>query len=188
MSIDPKQLQRPQADPADIFIRGWGRMGVHWGVGKVMAEIQALLYLSPGPLGLAEMSARLKTSRSNISLNVRALQDLGVVRKVIVPGDRKDYYTAEPDLDHVVRRLAAAKKKRELDPALDVISRAIEAAGSAPSATIRDDDGKNRDASVDTERLRQLKDMMEKIGCVFDAFIGSNKTPASTRAAGTREA
>ena len=104
-------------NPLDIFIKGWGRMGVYWGVGKVMAEIQALLYVSQHPLGLDEISARLKTSRSNVSLNVRALQGLGVVRKVITPGDRKDYYVAETNLEEVARRLAAVKKRRELDPA-----------------------------------------------------------------------
>lgn len=161
-------------------------MGVHWGVGKVMAEIQALLFLSPRPLGLDEMSARLKTSRSNISLNVRALQDLGVVRKVIVRGDRKDYYTVESDLDHVVRRLAAAKKKRELDPALDVITRVIEAATSAPEAGTRG--RRNEDDSIDTDRLRQLKDLMERIGDVFDAFIESRTIRASRNAADAREA
>ncbi len=159
-------------------------MGVYWGVGKVMAEIQALLYLSSRPLGLDEMSARLKTSRSNISLNVRALQDLGVVRKVIVPGDRKDYYAAEADLEKVARGLAALKKKRELDPALDVVSRTIEAASAmAPENDRRSDDG---DGLVDTERLHQLKDLMEKIGDVFETFIenkiagGGSRTAAKT--------
>jgi DNA-binding transcriptional regulator GbsR (MarR family) len=160
-------------------------MGVNWGVGKVMAEIQALLLLSSRPMGLDEMSARLKTSRSNISLNVRALQDLGVVRKVIVPGDRKDYYVVEPDLDHVVGRLAAVKKKRELDPALDVISRAIEAARTVPPEAVRTED--NGGDSIDTERLHRLKDLMETIGDIFDTFIESKTNRVPRNAAEARE-
>jgi DNA-binding transcriptional regulator GbsR (MarR family) len=152
-------------NPIDIFIRGWGRMGVYWGVGKVMAEIQALLYLSPRPLCLDEISKRLKTSRSNVSLNVRALQDLGVVRKVLIPGDRKDYYTAETELGLVARRLAAAKKRRELDPALEVVTRAIAAAGE----TSRAESAAN--GSIDTERLRNLRELMEKINGIFEMFI-----------------
>ena len=156
-------------------------MGVHWGVGKVMAEIQALLYLSPRPLGLDEMSSRLKTSRSNISFNVRALQNLGVVRKIIVPGDRKDYYAAEADLEKVARLLAAVKKKRELDPALDVVSRTIEAANAVLPGNDR---GHGRgDASIDTERLRQLKELMEKIGEVFERFIENNPARDDSRTA-----
>ena len=135
-------------------------MGTQWGVGKVMAEIQALLFLSPTPLSLEEMSERLKTSRSNISLNVRALQDLGVVRKVIVPGDRKDYYAADGNLGRVVRRLAAKKKKRELDPALRIIDDALRAATASAD--------RSRD---ETHRLLELKVLLEGIAGIFEAFI-----------------
>jgi len=149
-------------NPLDMFIEGWGLMGTHWGVGKVMAEIQALLYLSHEPLSLEYMSEKLKTSRSNISLNVRALQDLGVVRRVIVPGDRKDYYTAEGDLGRVARRLAAKKKKRELDPGIRIVNDAIRAASQSPG----------NDGFMNIEKLRELKSLMEGIAGVFDAFIG----------------
>jgi DNA-binding transcriptional regulator GbsR (MarR family) len=160
-------------------------MGVYWGVGKVMAEIQALLYLSSRPLCLGELSERLKTSRSNISLNVRALQDLGVIRKVIIPGDRRDYYVAEPELDKVARRLAAAKKKRELDPALDVVSRTIQAA-RARSSENNGDPG-NGDGAVDTKRLQELKDLMEKIGVILETFI-DDKATMSAGSRGTTKA
>ena len=76
----------------DIFIEGWGRLGPSWGISKMMAEIYALLYVSPSPLTLEAMSGQLATSRSNISTNVRGLLDLGVVHKVIVRGERKDYF------------------------------------------------------------------------------------------------
>ncbi|MEJ2719516.1 MAG: hypothetical protein P8181_00050 [bacterium] len=161
-----ERTQQRTDNPMDIFIKGWGRMGVYWGVGKVMAEIQALLFMSSRPLGLDEMSERLKTSRSNISLNVRALQDLGVVRKTIIRGDRKDYYTAETDVDKVARRLAAVKKKRELDPALDIITRAIDAADAA-----KDDGNAGGLDSFDPDRLRRLKDLMLRIGDIMDMFI-----------------
>jgi DNA-binding transcriptional regulator GbsR (MarR family) len=161
-------LHHSVENPVDIFIRGWGRMGMYWGVGKVMAEIQALLYLSSRPLCLDEMSKRLKTSRSNVSLNVRALQDLGVVRKVIIPGNRKDFYTAETELGLVARRLAAAKKRRELDPALEVVSRAIDAANAAASGAAGKTGG---NGSVDAERLRNLRELMEKINGIFEMFI-----------------
>ncbi|UCG50843.1 MAG: hypothetical protein JSW58_11630 [Candidatus Latescibacterota bacterium] len=170
-------------NPLDVFIKGWGRMGVCWGVGKVMAEIQALLYTSARPLSLGEMSERLKTSRSNISLNVRALQDLGVVRKVIIQGDRKDYYTAEVDVEKVARRLAAAKKKRELDPAIEFVTRAIEAAGALDNRDSSDGNGNPAGEldSVVTDRLLQLKSLMEKIGVIMDMFIDDEVTELRQR-------
>jgi len=173
-----ERSQRQCEDPVEVFINGWGRMGVFWGVGKVQGEIQALLYLSPRPLCLDEMSERLKTSRSNISLNARALQNLGVVRKVIIPGDRRDYYAAETELDKVARRLAAAKKKRELDPALDVVARTIRAAHALPREG--DGDPGNGDGAFDTQRLEQLKDLMEKIGEILETFIDDKSTGAGS--------
>ncbi len=185
MEITANQQQHLQQaeNVVDSFIQGWGRMGVCWGVGRVMAEIQAVLYLSPRALGLDEMSARLKTSRSNISLNVRGLQDLGVVRKVSLPGDRRDYYTAEMDLGKVARRLAAVKKKRDLDPALDIVMRTIQAANGterSASAGGRDDPGTGDD-SIDTERLYQLKNLMEKISFVLEMFIEDKTVDAGPR-------
>ncbi|UCH85573.1 MAG: hypothetical protein JSW50_07780 [Candidatus Latescibacterota bacterium] len=176
-----EKTQQQTDNPMDIFVRGWGRMGVSWGVGKVMAEIQALLFMSPRPLNLDEMSARLKTSRSNISLNVRALQDLGVVRKIIIQGDRRDYYTAETEVGRVARRLAAVKKKRELDPALDIISKTIAAADTAGD---NGNPGGNLD-SIHTERLLKLKELMERIGEIFDTFIDDGQPTRSN--VGTRE-
>lgn len=153
-------------------------MGTCWGVGKVMAEIQALLYLSPRPLSLEDMSHRLKISRSNISVNVRGLQDLGVVKKVIVPGDRKDYYTAEEDVARVARRLAGEKKRRELDPALSIVRDAIRAADQAGGAAAVDA-GPDRLAAVDTQRLHKLRQLMEIIEDIFDSFIG--EAPSDSR-------
>ena len=172
---------RVSNDPIDILIEGWGRMGMHWGVGKVMGEIQALLYLHRRPLSLEDMSERLKTSRSNISLNVRALQDLGVVEKAVVPGDRKDYYTAEQNVALVARRLAAQKKKRELDPAMDIVSRALQAADTQTPAG-SPEHGKN---DVDIERLRNLERLMQSIGAIFDAFIRENPPDAGRHEAGS---
>jgi DNA-binding transcriptional regulator GbsR (MarR family) len=72
-------MMRSRRTTQDIFIEGWGRLGPAWGISKVMAEIYALLYVSEKPLTLEEMSRTLKTSRSNVSMNVRQLLDLSVV-------------------------------------------------------------------------------------------------------------
>ena len=96
----------------------------------MMAEIYALLYVSPSPLTLEDMSTKLATSRSNISTNVRGLLDLGVVHKMIVRGERKDYYTAEDDITKVAKLLALAKKRKELDPAMETVEKALAAAGA----------------------------------------------------------
>lgn len=152
-------------NPLDIFIEGWGRMGTQWGISKVMAEIYALLYMSSEPLSLEDMSDRLQTSRSNISTNVRSLQDLGVVKKILIRGDRKDYYAIEADIKKVAVRIAEGKKKRELDPALEIINSAL----SAAVAINTDAADKHNEFYMD--RLKTLKHLIETVESIFLAFI-----------------
>jgi DNA-binding transcriptional regulator GbsR (MarR family) len=156
-------------DPLEIFIEGWGRMGSQWGISKVMGEIYALLYLSSRPLSLEEMSSRLETSRSNISLNVRALQDMGVVRKTLIRGDRRDYYTIEEDIRKVAVRIAEGKMKRELDPALEIIDKALAAASDCKVGAA----SSQGDLDFYIERLGSLKSLVETVKAIFETFIGS---------------
>jgi len=154
--------------PQDIFIEGWGRMGGYWGISKVMAEIYAQLYLSDSPLTLEDLSQKLKTSRSNISLNVRGLIELGVVNKVVIRGERKDYYSAESNIGKMAKLLAMAKKKRELDPAMEIVAEAIAAA----EATDGDHGDPHHRALV--EKLEELKRHMDFVNSIFLSFVGSD--------------
>jgi len=157
---------RSHTSTHDIFIEGWGRLGPSWGISKVMAEIYALLYVSPKPLTLEEMSRTLKTSRSNVSTNVRQLIDLSVVHKVIVRGERKDYYTAEDDITKVAKLLALAKKRKELDPAMEILEKALASATDAGDETT-------------VHRLEELKRHMEFVNAIFHAFAGGESDPRS---------
>jgi DNA-binding transcriptional regulator GbsR (MarR family) len=154
----------------DIFIQGWGSMGTSWGISKVMAEIYALLYLNVDPLTLDDISDKLKTSRSNVSLNVRALLVLGVVRKEVIRGERKDYYIAEDDIGKVARLLAIAKKRKELDPAIEIVEDALTAIGGEKPA----DEAQARAI----ERLEELRRHMDFVNAIFAAFVGG-ETDAS---------
>jgi DNA-binding transcriptional regulator GbsR (MarR family) len=150
----------------DIFIEGWGRLGPSWGINKTMAEIYALLYVNAASMTLEEMSRQLETSRSNISTNVRGLVDLGVVQKVIVRGERKDYYTAEDNITKVAKLLATAKKRKELDPAMEIVDKAITAAHEAGDDDI-------------ATKLNELKRHMDFVNAIFQAFAGSETDPKS---------
>jgi DNA-binding transcriptional regulator GbsR (MarR family) len=165
--------------PQDIFIEGWGRMGGYFFNGTATTEIYTLLYLSDHPLTMEDMSDKLKTSRSNISLNVRGLIELGVVNKVIIRGERKDFYTAESNIGKVAKKLAMAKKKRELDPAMEIVGEALAAVESADG----DRDDPNQQMFV--ERLEELKLHMDFVNSIFLSFVGS-ETAAKGDISGVR--
>lgn len=81
----------------DTFIQGAGKVSsaLLGMINKAGGQIYALLFLSDEPLSLDEISSRLAISKSNVSINIRLLEDFNLVRKVWVKGSRKDYYAAE---------------------------------------------------------------------------------------------
>ncbi len=68
-------------------------------------RIFALLYLRSRPLALEDIAAELQQSKSNISVNVRGLVDWHLVRRVPVPGSRKDHYEAATDFLRVMQEI-----------------------------------------------------------------------------------
>lgn len=109
------------------FVEAWGSLGMLWGINRSMARIQALLIASEQPRSLDELAEQLQISRGNTSMSLKELRSWGVIRRVHRPGDRRDFYVAEPDFWTVIFRIGAERKKRELDPALDAVRTALAA-------------------------------------------------------------
>lgn len=107
--------------PVERFVVHWGEMGVNWGVNRSVAQIHALLYLSETPLTAEDISERLGMARSNVSTSLRELLSWNLIRRVHAMGDRRDFYEAEADVFEMVRRIAQARKTREIDPAIAVL-------------------------------------------------------------------
>jgi DNA-binding transcriptional regulator GbsR (MarR family) len=103
---------------AKAFILHWGEMGTQWGVNRSVSQIHALLYLSAVPLAADEIVQALGLARSNVSTAMRELQSYGIVRRVHVEGDRRDHFVAETDLWEMLTRIAAERKRREIDPTI----------------------------------------------------------------------
>ena len=87
----------------DRFIEGIGRLATTVGVSRVIGQLYGILFLSDKPLCLNDMVEGLKISKGASSLNIRELERLGVVKKVWVKGDRKDFYEAELDFEKIIK-------------------------------------------------------------------------------------
>lgn len=105
----------------DKFISTWGALGTQWGINKVMAQIQALLLISPQPLTMEGIMEELGISRGNTSMSLRGLIDWGIVSKVNKPGERKEYFTCEKDVVELSRKIAKERSRREIQPALQML-------------------------------------------------------------------
>ncbi len=103
------------------FIQTWGTLGSEWGINRSMAQVHALLLISPEPLSTENVMEELSISRGNANMNLRDLMNWNLISKVLVPGDRKEYFEAEKDIWEIARRIAKERKKRELEPVLKVL-------------------------------------------------------------------
>jgi DNA-binding transcriptional regulator GbsR (MarR family) len=109
------------AEAKQQFINNWGSLGTHWGINRTMAQIHALLMVSAQPLSQDDIMEQLNVSRGNVNMNIRDLIDWGLVDRQSIPGERKEYFTAEKDIWKVATQIIKERKKRELDPMLKLL-------------------------------------------------------------------
>lgn len=103
------------------FISTWGSLGTLWGINKAMAQIQALLFISTKALSMEDIMEDLKISRGNTSMNLRQLMDWGIVTKTLIPGERKEFFTTEKDVQELARVIAKERSRREIKPVIKVL-------------------------------------------------------------------
>ncbi len=103
------------------YVLHWGEMGTRWGTNRTVAQIQALLYLSPKPLRADEIVDLLSVARSNVSTSVRELQSYGLVKMTHLLGDRRDYFESLSDVWELFRVIIEQRKQRELNPTLSML-------------------------------------------------------------------
>ncbi len=120
---------------ARTFILHWGEMGTQWGVNRSVGQVHGLLYLSGRPLPADSIVDALGLARSNVSTALKELQSYAIVRRVHVDGDRRDHFVAESDPWEMLLRIAAERKRREIDPTIALLgelSSRLAADDSAP--------------------------------------------------------
>lgn len=121
------------------YIQAWGTLGTSWGINKAMAQIHALLLVSSEPLCTDTIMETLSISRGNANMNIRALMDWGIVSKVHIPGERKEFFGSEKDVWELARQVIKERRKRELEPVIKVLNdvSTIELDGSVETAEFK---------------------------------------------------
>ena len=119
------------------FISSWGAFGTHWGINRTMAQIHALLLVSPEPLTQDDMMEELNISRGNTNMNIRELINWGLVERVLLPGERKEYFTAEKDIWKVVKQIVKERKKRELEPMMQLLDKLEDVEGDKKDKKVK---------------------------------------------------
>ncbi|WP_028376379.1 GbsR/MarR family transcriptional regulator [Leeuwenhoekiella sp. MAR_2009_132] len=148
----------------DQFLQTWGALGSQWGINKTMAQIHALLMISPDSLSMEDIMEELQISRGNASMNLRGLIDWGIVYKEYKPGERREYFVADQDVDSLARKIAIERSKREVKPALRVLA----------GVKNFDDDNSN-EALKFKMKTQELHDFVEKADTMLEKIINQKE-------------
>lgn len=132
------------------FILHWGEMGTRWGINRTVAQIHALLYLSPKALNAEEIAETLAVARSNVSNSLKELQGWGIVKLVHVLGDKRDHFESMKDVWEMFRVVLDERKKREIDPTLTMLRECL----------IELEDEKAKDTYT-AQRIHVMRDFFE---------------------------
>src|SRR3989454_5047421 len=126
MSVHTKTTQNSLTPVTQKFILHWGEMGTRWGINRTVAQVHALLFLSPHPLPADQIAETLAVARSNVSTSLRELQGWRIVRVVHVLGDRRDHFESIKDVWEIFRIVSEERKRREIDPTLRVLAECVQ--------------------------------------------------------------
>lgn len=113
------------------FIEAWGKLGSEWGINRTMAQVHALLLISPEALTTEEIMEQLSISRGNANMTLRDLISWGLIEKQHKPGERKEYFFAEKDVWTIARQVAKERRKRELAPVIKILDELSKVQGNA---------------------------------------------------------
>ena len=156
-----------QMSPAvEKYVLHWGEMGTRWGTNRTVAQIQALLYLSPRPLRADEIVDMLSVARSNVSTSIRELQGYGLVKMTHMLGDRRDYFESVSDVWELFRIILEQRKQRELNPTLTMLR-----------ACADEVEGETDTDPVTKERIRNMLGFIESTTEWYDKI---REVPTST--------
>ena len=149
------------AEAKQQFIQSWGVLATQWGINRTMAQIHSLLLVASKPLSTDDIMEELSISRGNANMNIRDLIEWGLVEKVIVPGDRKEYFSAEKDIWKVATKIMYQRKKRELDPMVKVLNQLSDIEG----------DKRNPEVKAFSETVDNLKKFAGQAEKTMDVLI-----------------
>ena len=134
----------------------------YWGFRKALGRVWAVLYLAEGPLPAAELGERLQMSSGAVSMALTELQRWAVIKRVWLPGERREFFEAEVDLWKMIAKVISERERylaRGVRERLEQAAQMLERGGAGARA--------QRDK---VQKLATVATLAER---VIEAFIGS---------------
>lgn len=107
------------------MIEAGGRTAQTFGFNRLFGQLYMFLFMSPEPACLDTIAESLGISKASASIACRQLESWGVLHKVWMKGDRKDYYEAITDIGQIVNGGLLASINKKLVSAKNQIERSM---------------------------------------------------------------
>ncbi|MCG3135846.1 MAG: hypothetical protein HMLKMBBP_03618 [Planctomycetes bacterium] len=163
MSADPT----PLSATARRFVRDWGGAAERWGLDRAAGEAHALLFLASGPLSCDDVASALSIDAPAADAALATLADWGLAAPAATGPDAP--WVGLQDPVEMLRAVAAARRRREFDPAMTLVRDAVLRAES--------------DTAADPAVVRRLEDLHEvmRLAQSFHTILGSLPGPETRR-------
>lgn len=157
------------------MLDGLGQLADYFGFSKVMGQLYGALLLSPSPLSLDDLMARLDISKASVSMNMRTLEHMGMVRQVWVRGrgGRRKYYEAETDFWQIIGNILSGREMRDVDRALAVMDNDMQRLSGAMNAM---QDENKKLAELYLERIAQIQALFRFAQLIITSVLSQANT------------
>ncbi len=109
-------MSSPMTQGAETdFIEGMGLILQGDGMPRIAGRLMGLFVLRGGPFSFNELAETLEVSRGSVSTNTRLLEDLGVIERVALKGERQDFFrlAADPYAQIIERKRVRSIRAQE---------------------------------------------------------------------------
>jgi DNA-binding transcriptional regulator GbsR (MarR family) len=126
------------------------------GYSDACGVLRGTLFLADGPLSLDDLAEKTGYSKSTVCLNMNLLENLGIAKRIVVPGDKRSRYAIVTDPNSMKASL------------LTNIKREVQLLLNAFDLTENDLKTKGVDAEIIQARVTTIKQFYKQIDQILD--------------------
>ena len=141
-----------------------GRTSQDLGLGRIVGQILVYLYLRNGDCSLDQIGEDLGLSKASVSVAVRQLESLGLLRRAWKKGDRKGYYRTADDIGSALQNglLSFIRQKMQaVGTELDYVNKMFDKADTSSNT--------DPDTQFLYNRIKRAKLLHDQVGQTLES-------------------
>jgi DNA-binding transcriptional regulator GbsR (MarR family) len=172
LTADAAEVRQKLSGLQDRFIDSWGELATIWGTQRSGGRMHSLLYINPDALCAEDIGDRLQISHGNTSTTVRQLLSAGVIRRMHRPGERRAYFSSEPDPWQWMKNTVQQRRERELMPVVRLMRELIEQLNGLEREAPRD---LLPELKATHEKVQTFLTFLEQLMAIIDGFVAPSQ-------------